>query len=186
MDPAWTGFLKEASQLEDKYEYINDHLQNEFKDDCQFGYLTFELTTLTIPLMSNNLKLKSKKDQLGADRQLNEIFMIRTKIGSEVNSIYVAAPGRVLDVIHQKMTANIDSINDKVYVEFYDVLNEEAFDAKNTRDKRDLSNLKLLSYKVFDVKDLTFNHIGVATDFRVLMPVATSGNVASFTFNAMF
>ena len=112
--------------------------------------------------------------------------MVKLKIGTETNSIYVAAPGRILDIVHQKMTANIDSINDKVYLEFYDVLNEEAFDAKQQRDNTDLSNLKLLSYKVFDVRDLPFDELGVARDFRVLMPVENSGNVASFTFNAEF
>ena len=80
--------------------------------------------------MSNNYKKKADKRQLGENNKLNEIFMIKLKIGTETNSIYVAAPGRIVDVIHQKMTANIDSINDKVYLEFYDILNEDAFDAK--------------------------------------------------------
>ena len=186
VNPAWKGYLKEASKLDNKYEYFNDHLQNEFKDDCQFGYLSLELETLSIPLMSNNYKKKTNQVQLGANQQLNEIFMVKLKIGAETNLIYVAAPDRILDVIHQKMTANIDSINDKVYLEFYDVLNEEAFDAKKSKDRTDLSNLKLLSYKVFDVRDLPFDQLGVARSFRVLMPVAASGNVASFTFNAMF
>ena len=55
---------------------------------------------------------------------MNEIFMVRIKIGAEINTVFVASPNRILDQIHQRMTANIDSINDKVYVEFYDVLNE--------------------------------------------------------------
>ena len=55
------------------------------------------------------------------------------------------------------MTANIDSINDKIYVEFYDVLNEQAFDAKASNARTDISNLKLLSHRIFDVRDLPFN-----------------------------
>ena len=54
------------------------------------------------------------------------------------------------------MTANIDSINDKIYVEFYDVVDEKAFE-KECNVGTNLSNLKLLSYKVFDVRDLPFN-----------------------------
>lgn len=54
------------------------------------------------------------------------------------------------------MTANIDSINDKVYVEFYDVINETAFDSK-TANFNDLSNLKLLALHVFDVRDFAFD-----------------------------
>ena len=115
-----------------------------------------ELAGLMIPMMHNNYKKKGEKRQLGDNQSLNEIFMIRIKIGTESNQIYVAAPDRIIDVLHQKMTSNIDSINDKVYVEFYDVLDEKAFDAKNNQGTN-LSNLKLLSYKVFDVRDLPFN-----------------------------
>ena len=156
VNPAWTDHLLEASKLQNKYEYINDHLQNEFKDDCQFGFLAVELSSLSIPMMLNNYKKKGEQRQLGDNQALNEIFMIRIKIGAEINQIYVAAPDRVLDVLHQKMTANIDSINDKVYVEFYDVVDEKAFDARSNVGTN-LSNLKLLSYKVFDVRDFPFN-----------------------------
>ena len=34
VNPAWEKDLLVASKLENKYEYINDHLKNEFKDDC--------------------------------------------------------------------------------------------------------------------------------------------------------
>ena len=83
--------------------------------------------------------------------------MARIKIGAEINTVFVASPNRILDQIHQRMTANIDSINDKVYVEFYDVLNEQAFDAKAIQARTDLKNLKLLSHRIFDVRDLPFN-----------------------------
>jgi len=107
------------------------------------------------------------------------------KVGTESNAIYVGSPNRILDVLHAKMSANIDSINDKVYLEFYDVLKEDAFDPKST-SVNDFSNLKLLSHLVFDVKDFTFSDIGVAENFRVLMPIENSGNVASFTLQASF
>ena len=84
------------------------------------------------------------------------------------------------------MTANIDSINDKVYLEFYDVLDERAFDPKAGHARTDLSNLKMLSHRIFDVRDLPFNDAGDALNHRVLLPVENSGNVASFTFNANF
>lgn len=61
---------------------------------------------------------------MDANSRLNELFMVRIKIGAESTSIFVAAPDRIVDKVHQRMAANIDSINDKVYVEFYDVLNE--------------------------------------------------------------
>jgi len=58
--------------------------------------------------------------------------MIRIKIGSESNSIFLGAPDRILDLMHQKMTANVDSVNEKVYLEFYDVINETAFNTKTS------------------------------------------------------
>ena len=111
--------------------------------------------------------------------------MIRLKIGAETNAVFLGAPDRILDPLHQRMTANIDSINDKVYLEFYDVINETAFDSK-TANFNDLSNLKLLSLNVFDVRDFAFDRNGECRGHRVLLPVQTSGNVAQFTFNATF
>lgn len=56
--------------------------------------------------------------------------MVRIKIGSETCTIFVASPNRILEKALPVMTANIDSINDKIYIEFYDVLNESAFDPR--------------------------------------------------------
>jgi hypothetical protein len=94
------------------------------------------------------------------DESLNAIFMVRMKIGTESNCIFIASPDRILDPLHQKMTANIDSRNDKIYLEFYDVINETAFDAKSSAAVNDMSNMKLLALHVFDVKDFAFNHLG--------------------------
>jgi len=47
----WPTNLNVADALPDKYEFFNDHLTNEFKDTCQFGYLTVELDGLKIPMM---------------------------------------------------------------------------------------------------------------------------------------
>ena len=54
------------------------------------------------------------------------------------------------------MFENIDSIHDKVYLEFYDVLNETAFDAKLSNFDNS-ENIKLLALHIFDVKDFAFN-----------------------------
>ena len=51
-------------------------------------------------MMLNNYKKKGEKRQLGDNQSLNEIFMIRIKIGTESNQIYVAAPDRIIDVLH--------------------------------------------------------------------------------------
>jgi hypothetical protein len=54
------------------------------------------------------------------------------------------------------MNCNIDSINDKVYLEFYDIIDESAFDAK-TASSDHMDNMKLLALHIFDVKDFAFN-----------------------------
>jgi len=51
---------------------------------------------------------------------------------------------KVLDVMHQTVSANISSLNEKVYLEFYDVIDESAFDSR-TADNNDMSNMKLLA-----------------------------------------
>jgi hypothetical protein len=50
--------------------------------------------------------------------------------------------------------STVDSLRDVVYVEFYDVLAEEDFDPKK---RQPMSNLRLLSHKTFEVKDLPFD-----------------------------
>jgi hypothetical protein len=84
--------------------------------------------------------------------------MLKLKIGTESTSIFIASPNRPIDPSHHKFTANIESVTDKVYVEFYDVLDESAFDPLLT-EHTDTSNLKLLSIKCFDVKDFAFDHL---------------------------
>ena len=150
MHETWPANLREASALPDKFEFFNDHLANEFKDVCSFGSLQCDMTSFFIPQMTKAYKTKSET------QDLNQVFMIKIKIGTESNSIFLAAPDRIMDPGHLKFTANIDSITDKVYVEFYDVIDESAFDA-TTANSSDLSNLKLLSLKVFDVKDFAFD-----------------------------
>lgn len=66
--------------------------------------------------------LKKKDENSGA--QSNMLFMVKLRIGTENNCIFVGAPDRILDPLHEKMSSNIDSLNEKVYLEFYDVLDE--------------------------------------------------------------
>lgn len=128
---------------------------------------------------------KSYLQQSEVNEDLNAIFLMRMKVGTESTSIFVAAPDRVIDPHHHRFTANIESINDKVYIEFYDVIDESAFDPTLTTTT-DTANLKLLSIKCFDVKDFAFDHLGECDHHRVLLPIEYSGNVASFTLRARF
>lgn len=133
---------------------------------------------MTIDLDSVNIPMINKQDG-----EINSIYMLKIKVGAESNCIFVGAPNRIIDPLHQRMQSNIDSANDKVYLEFYDVLNESAFDHKQ---QQSMTNLKLLSLHIFDVKDFAFDKQGICKGHRVLLPVQTSGNIASFTFNSQF
>lgn len=104
------------------------------------------------------------------------LFMIKLRIGTESNCIFLGAPDRILDPHHEKMSANIDSINDKVYMEFFDILDEQKFNPKD-QSSNNPDNLKLLALKIFDVKDFAFDKNGLCEDHRVFLPVDRSGNV---------
>lgn len=63
------------------------------------------MASLAIPPMQDSAsqgvratyKRKSAQD---VSSKLNEIFMIRVKIGRETNTIFVAQPNRILDLVH--------------------------------------------------------------------------------------
>ena len=124
---------------------------------------------------------------------MNAIFLLQIKVGTESTKIFLKAPDRSIDPGHEKFITNIESITDKVYVEFYDVIEEGAFNPATTGGTNvfnDMQNLKLLAIKCFDVKDFAFSKRGSSLTecigHKVLLPVHYSGSVASFTFKATF
>ena len=79
--------------------------------------------------------------------------------------------------------STVDSLRDVVYVEFYDVLVEDNFDPKQ---RQPMSNLRLLSHKTFEVKDLPFNKDNYVESYSLLMPIDFCHKVAEFKFEAKF
>ena len=77
----------------------------------------------------------------------------------------------------------MQSLRDTVYIEFFDVLNEDDFDPKV---RQPMSNLRMLSHKTFEVKDLPFDQECFVEKYTVLMPVEYSSKVAEFCFTAQF
>ena len=69
----------------------------------------------------------------------------------------------------------VENIKDVVYIEFYDVLNEDNFDPKV---KQPMENLRLLSHKTFEVKDLPFDDTNFVPEYSVLMPISKCKKVA--------
>jgi len=73
-----------------------------------------------------------------------------------MKTIFVGSPDQIygdhLESI--RLQSMVQSLRDVVYIEFYDVLEEDNFDPKV---KQPMSNLRLLSHKTFEVKDLPFD-----------------------------
>jgi hypothetical protein len=82
-----------------------------------------------------------------------------------------------------RLWSTVQSLRDLVYVEFYDVLEEDNFDPKV---KQPMSNLRLLSHSTFEVKDLPFDKNNNVESYSLLMPIDFSKKVAEFRFVAKF
>ena len=87
--------------------------------------------------------------------------MVRIKLGTESNTIFLKSPDVIKDIDHSTMIGNIDSIADKLYVEFYDVLNEDGFNAKFA-SRTDMNNFKMLGHAIIDAKDVPFDAVNNA------------------------
>jgi len=162
----------------DRFEHMNDFLSNEFTEQSQYGHLNIDLTKVDIP---KNLKTAESD----ADGQENQVYMLRVKVRNEIKTIYVGAPDNIYGDHLESISlhAMVQSLRDLVYVEFYDVLEEENFDPKI---KQPMSNLRLLAHKTFEVKDLPFNKDDFCEGYSLLMPIDYSKKVAEFKFNAQF
>lgn len=82
-----------------------------------------------------------------------------------------------------RLESMVENIRDLVYVEFYDVLNEEHFDPK---EKQPMENLRLLAHKSFEVKDFPFDSENFCNEYSLLLPIQSTSQVAEFKFNAQF
>lgn len=54
------------------------------------------------------------------------MYMMKIKIGSENNIMYLVCPDKILNPANNKFYAKTSSLNEKVSVEFYHVLSEGA------------------------------------------------------------
>jgi len=160
----------------DRYEHLNDFLANDFTDMSQYGTLMIELNQVRIP---KNMKT-SELDVDGGD---NLVFMLKIKIRNESKIILVGAPDQIYGDQRESIQifTTVQSLRDEVYIEFYDVLNEEDFDPKV---RQPMSNLRMLSHKTFEVKDLPFDKDCFVEKYSVLLPVDYSKKVAEFHFSA--
>lgn len=180
--PEWTMALYNASrdnsEIIDRFEHFNDLLSNEFADDCQFGTLQVELRGVSIPPRMVTAEGSSKGSE-------NKVFMLKVRAAGESKSIFVGTPDQIYgDQLESiQLMSTVESIRDTVHVEFYDVIQEDNFDP---RKRQPLENLRLLSYRTFEVKDLPFDRKNEVAEYKVLMPIDFCKKVACFTFTCKF
>lgn len=162
----------------DRYEHLNDFLSNEFTEQSQYGHLMVELNAVHIP---DNMST-AETDTAGA---ANKVFMLKIKVRNEMKTIYVGAPDQIYGDQAEavRLFSMVQSLRDVVYIEFYDVLEEDNFDPKV---KQPMNNLRLLSHKTFEVKDLPFDREDFVESYSLLMPIEFSKKVAEFKFTAQF
>ena len=165
-----------TEEVIDRYEHLNDFLSNEFTEQSQYGRLMVELNSVRIP---ENMSTAAT-DEKGA---ANKVFMMRIKVGNEMKAVYIGAPDQIYGDQREavRLFSMVQSLRDVVYVEFYDVLEETDFDPKV---KQPMSNLRLLSHKTFEVKDLPFDESDFVESYSLLMPIDYSKKVAEFKFTA--
>tara|TARA_B110000285_G_scaffold230223_1_gene296435 strand:- start:1980 stop:2513 length:534 start_codon:yes stop_codon:yes gene_type:complete len=126
--------------------------------------------------------MTSENDEEGSS---NAVFMLRVKVQNEIKVIYVGSPNNIYGDQEEHVTlwSTVDSLRDVVYVEFYDVLAEEDFDPKKAQP---MSNLRLLSHKTFEVKDLPFDKENNVQCYSLLLPIDFCHKVAEFKFVSKF
>ena len=111
--------------------------------------------------------------------------MLKIKQGFEQKIIFVGSPNQIYGshLEANRLHSMVESIKDLVYIELYDVLNEDSFDPKV---KQPMQNLKLLATKTFEVRDLPFDKDCFVENYSVLLPIQKCKKVAEFIFQASF
>ena len=61
----------------------------------------------------------------------------------------------ILDRMHSSFYTSTSSPNEKIHIEFYQILSEEAFDS--ALSKTNFSNMKLIQHLTIPIKYLPFN-----------------------------
>jgi hypothetical protein len=69
----------------DRFEHLNDFLDNEFTKESQYGALMVELNKVSIP---ENMRT-AETDAEGGD---NKVYMLKVRVRNEVKVIYVGSP----------------------------------------------------------------------------------------------
>jgi hypothetical protein len=174
-------YMQQPSQF-DKYEFFDGILRNDFTTDCHYGYIEIKLHALNIP----HMPCKDRALSVGGEeerRQIEELYLIKLKEGPHHNQVVVQSPDVILDRAHMSFFTQTQSPNERVHLEFYQILSEEAFEPSAP----DFSSKRLIQQLTLPLKYIPFardEEYSVASNhsFLVNMP-ENSGLVAELGFD---
>ena len=88
----------------DRFEHLNDFLENEFTSTCQHGTLMIELSSVKIPKY-----MKTGEDGPGQGDIENLVFMLKIRVAKETRIILVGAPDQIHGRPNQRESIQIHS-----------------------------------------------------------------------------
>jgi len=100
------------------------------------------------------------------------LYLVKIKEGNHQNQIVVALPDRILDTLHSTFFTQTQSLSEKISIEFYQILSEEAF---NPDQKMNFKNLKLISHMLLPLKNIPFDASNTAPSYQIFTNISKSG-----------
>jgi hypothetical protein len=149
----------------DKFGYFDSILATTFNLSCHYGCLEVILASLDIPVLPNSP---------------SNLYIVKLKEGAHSNQVLVQAPNQILDKSHQFFYSQTQSINERVYIQFYQVMSESAFDPAEQKGAQQFENLKLIYQKTIPIKHIPFNEEeNVAKNYPIVfnLPSSMTGGI---------
>eukprot|EP00347_Sterkiella_histriomuscorum_P014269 403361529 len=176
----WILNLQNVKQI-DKYKYFDSYINSEFKTFCHFGFIEAELLSVDIPQSKYAFESSSTIQKIqSSQNQISHLYMIKIKEGLHMTQIVVASPNKILDINRSKFSTQTQSLEEKISIEFYQILSEEAF---NPEIKMNFKNMRLISHMILPLRNIPFNTISnTANNYQILTNLGKTGQVANLNF----
>ncbi|CDW87445.1 UNKNOWN [Stylonychia lemnae] len=181
-NPEWQNDI-EILREKQKYLFFDSYLMNKFKNVCHFGYIFVQLKSIDIPKLT---QINNDQNQMNQQQnsQFQQLYLVKIREGIHQSQIIVAAPNSILDIHHKEFYTQTQSLNERIQIEFYQILSEEAF---NPEAKNNFKNLRLINHILLPLKFIPFDQdYALADNYNILTNLNKSGQVAQLTFKFMY
>ena len=88
--------------------------------------------------------------------------MLKIKAGTEINQLLLIMPNKIVNVSNKKFFAKTYSHNDKISIEFYHILSNEALDNPSSMN---FKNMRLIGHELLPLSKIPFNSSNVAENY---------------------